>query len=188
MIKIAVFASGSGTNAANLIQYFESSRQAKVAMVVCNKPEAGVVNVAHRHRVPLVMVSKRSWQYPEMLLHTLQSEGIGFIALAGFLWKIPSEIIEAYQGRIVNLHPSLLPDFGGKGMYGAHVHQAVIVAGKKESGISIHHVNEAYDEGDVIARFTCQISETDTPDTLAKRIHELEYRHYPEVIASLLLA
>lgn len=186
MIKIAVFASGTGTNADNLIQYFSSARTAKVAMVVCNQPDAGVVQIAHRHRVPLVMVSKRSWEFPEMLLHTLQSEGIGFIALAGFLWKIPTAIIQAYSGKLVNLHPSLLPDFGGKGMFGHHVHEAVLKAGKKESGISIHHVNEAYDEGAIIAQFKCPVWVTDDPQTLATRIHELEHRHYPEVIAELL--
>lgn len=186
MIKIAVFASGSGTNADNLIRYFSGKRQAKVAMVVCNKPEAGVVQIAHHHRVPLVMVSKRSWQYPEMLLHTLQSEGIDFIALAGFLWKIPSPIIQAYSGKIVNIHPALLPEFGGKGMFGSHVHEAVLQAGKSISGITIHHVNEAYDKGAVIEQFSCVVLSTDTPSTLATRIHELEYQHYPEVIASML--
>ncbi len=186
MIKIAVFASGSGTNADNLIKYFTGKRQAKVAMIVCNKPEAGVVQIAHTHRVPLVMVSKRSWQYPEMLLHTLKSEGIDFIALAGFLWKIPLAIIQAYTSNIVNLHPSLLPEFGGKGMYGAHVHEAVIQAGRTTSGITIHQVNEAYDEGAILAQFTCPVFDTDTPASLAARIHELEYQHYPEVIASLL--
>ncbi len=185
MKKIAVFASGSGSNAERLYEYFKGSTVAKVTMIVCNKPDAGVVARAHRLRIPLVLISKRSFYESDSLLYTLRQEGIDFIALAGFLWLIPDYLIEAYPGKMVNIHPALLPAYGGKGMYGHKVHEGVIQNGEKESGITIHLVNAHYDEGAVIAQFKTAISPTDTADTLAEKIHLLEHRHYPEVVATL---
>ncbi|MFN3530723.1 MAG: phosphoribosylglycinamide formyltransferase [Bacteroidia bacterium] len=187
MIKIALFASGSGTNVENIYQQFKGRNDLKVAMVVCNNPEAYVCSRARNLRIPLTLVSQRSLADGHSLLHILQQEGIQFIALAGFLKLVPSEIIEAYRGRIINLHPALLPKFGGKGMYGNKVHEAVLAAGEKESGITIHQVNEAYDEGSIVAQFRCPVYPIDTVESLAHRVHSLEYEHYPRTIAELAL-
>ncbi len=186
MKKIAVFASGSGSNAERLYDYFKNSPVARVSMVVCNKPEAGVVARAHRLRLPLVMISRRSFYESDSLLYTLRQEGIDFIALAGFLWLIPDYLIEAYGNRMVNLHPALLPAYGGKGMYGRKVHQAVLAAGEKETGITIHAVNGAYDEGQILAQFRFKIAPNETVESLESRIHALEHQHYPEVVEQLL--
>ncbi|MDP2188685.1 MAG: phosphoribosylglycinamide formyltransferase [Sphingobacteriaceae bacterium] len=188
MIKIALFASGSGSNVENIYHYFKGHPQVKVAMVVCNKPDAYVTTRARNLRIPLTLVSKRSLEDTGSLLYILQQEGIDFIALAGFLWLVPTEITAAYAGKIVNIHPALLPKHGGKGMYGARVHAAVLAAKEKESGITIHHVNEAYDEGAVIAQFSCPVYPIDTADSLGQRVHALEYEHYPRVIESLCTA
>lgn len=184
--SIAIFASGSGSNAENIVQYFRKTRTAKVGLIVCNNPEAGVIERAKRLRIPLVMMSKRAYNYPSLLLSTLQTEEIDFIVLAGFLWKISPEIIQAFEGKIVNIHPSLLPKFGGKGMYGNRVHTAVIDAGEQESGITIHHVNEHYDEGAVIFQAKSTVDSHDTADSLAEKIHALEFEHFPKIIEQLL--
>lgn len=184
--SIAIFASGSGSNAENIIQYFRKTRTAKVGLIVCNNPEAGVIERAKRLRIPLVMMSKRAYNDAGLLLSTLKTEEIDFIALAGFLWKINPEIIQAFQGKIVNIHPSLLPKFGGKGMYGTRVHSAVLEAGETESGITIHHVNEHYDEGAVIFQAKTEVSSNETADSLAEKIHALEFEHFPKVIEQLL--
>jgi phosphoribosylglycinamide formyltransferase 1 len=186
MIRIALFASGSGSNVENIYQYFKGHPRVKVAMVICNKPDAYVTTRARQLRIPLTLVSKRSLQDPGSLLYILQQEGIDFIALAGYLWLVPADIIAAYPGRIVNLHPALLPKFGGKGMYGDRVHAAVLAAGERESGITIHQVNEAYDEGAVVAQFSCPVYPIDTVESLAQRIHQLEYAHYPRVIEEVI--
>lgn len=182
MIKIALFASGSGSNVENIYHYFKGHSQVKVAMVVCNKPDAYVTTRARNLRLPLTLVSKRSLQDQGSLLYILEQEGIDFIVLAGFLWLVPTEITAAYAGKIINIHPALLPKYGGKGMYGDKVHAAVLAAGEKESGITIHHVNEAYDEGAVIAQFRCPVYPIDTVESLGQRVHSLEYEHYPKVI------
>lgn len=187
MKRIAIFASGSGSNAENLYHYFKNSAEAKVAMIVCNNPEAYVCTRARNLRIPLTLVSKRSMN-DGSLTYILQQEGIDFIVLAGFLQLVPADLIAAYAGKIVNVHPALLPKFGGKGMYGDKVHAAVLLAGEKESGITIHQVNEHYDEGQIIAQFRCPVYPIDTPESLAQRIHSLEYAHYPEVISSLIAA
>ena len=182
MIKIAVFASGSGSNAENLYHYFAKHPDIRVGMIVSSNAEAGVCERARRLRIPLVLVSKRVWQVPEMLMFTLQKESIDFIVLAGFLWKIPSALIDAYPNRIVNIHPSLLPLHGGQGMYGMRVHRAVIAAADTQSGISIHYVNEAYDEGAIIEQIACPVNKGDDEEQLAERIHQLEYIHFPPCI------
>lgn len=186
MKKIAVFASGSGSNAEALVHFFKDRKDARVAMIVCNNPQAGVVERAHRLRIPLVMVSKRVLYEDQSLLYTLRQEGIDALVLAGFLWLVPAYLIQAYPQRIVNLHPALLPAFGGKGMYGIKVHEAVIAAGEKESGISIHLVNEHYDKGQLLAQFRTPIAAGETVESLAEKIHQLEHRHFPETVATWL--
>lgn len=183
MKKIAVFASGSGSNAERLVDFFKSRTDAKVTMIVCNKPDAGVVARAHRLRIPLVIISKRSFYESDSLLYTLKQEGIDAIILAGFLWLIPGYLIAAYEGRMLNLHPALLPAYGGKGMYGHKVHEAVIANNESKSGITIHLVNAEYDKGQILAQFETPIVTGETADSLAEKIHQLEHVHLPEVVA-----
>lgn len=186
MKKIAIFASGSGSNAENLAQYFKKNKKIKIALIVCNNPKAGVIERANRLKIPVVLISNRSLNESSLLLKTLKSEGIDLLVLAGFLKRIPENLILAFPKAIVNLHPSLLPKFGGKGMYGDKVHQAVVQAKEKESGISIHFVDAQYDTGELIEQIRIPISENETPENLAKKIHQLEYEHYPKVIENLI--
>ena len=186
MKNIAVFASGSGTNAENLIRFFRTKPGKQVSLVLSNKREAGVLQRAENLNVQTFVFDRTNLYDSEEVLDILRTHKIDFIALAGFLWLIPASLIRAYPGRIVNIHPALLPGYGGKGMYGKRVHQAVIENGESRSGITIHYVNEKYDNGDVIFQATCEVKETDTPESLAERIHRLEYAHYPEVIDELL--
>jgi phosphoribosylglycinamide formyltransferase-1 len=164
------------------MQYFRYSQAAKVALVVCNKPGAGVLDKAEKAGVPTLLIEKERFFRGDAYLPELEAAGIGFVVLAGFLWKIPQPLIDAYPRRIVNIHPALLPKYGGKGMYGNNVHEAVILNGEMESGISIHYVDEHYDSGDVIFQTACPILPGDTADALANRIHQLEHLHYPRVI------
>jgi phosphoribosylglycinamide formyltransferase 1 len=181
-LNIAIFASGTGTNADAIMQYFRDSQAAKVALVVCNKPGAAVLDKAEKAGVPTLLIEKERFFRGDAYLPELEAAGIGFVVLAGFLWKIPQPLIDAYPRRIVNIHPALLPKYGGKGMYGNNVHEAVILNGEMESGISIHYVDEHYDSGDVIFQTACPILPGDTADALANRIHQLEHLHYPRVI------
>ncbi len=181
-IRVAIFASGAGSNAEKII----TSSRSGVALIVCNKPGAGVLSIAAKAGIPSLLIEKERFFNGDHYLPELKEQQIDFIVLAGFLWKLPPALIKAYPGRIINIHPALLPKFGGKGMYGHHVHEAVISAGETESGISIHYVDELYDHGKIIFQATCRVDKTDTPDSLAKKIHELEHRHYPRVIAELL--
>ncbi len=186
MKHIAVFASGSGTNAENLIKYFSTSDKARVNLVLSNNPQAGVIRRAHRLAVPVIVFGRRHLYDTGFVMRSLQENNVDFIVLAGFLWLIPGKIIEAYRGRIVNIHPALLPDFGGKGMYGDRVHQAVLESGRRQSGITIHYVNEQYDQGDIIFQATCPVLPGDTVETLAQRVHQLEYEHYPRIVEQLI--
>ena len=185
MKKIAIFASGAGSNAARIIEHFHNHKVAQVALVVCNKPGAGVIRIAEKADVPVLMIEKERFFQGDAYLPELKKSDISFIVLAGFLWKVPEAIVRAFPGQIVNIHPALLPKYGGKGMYGARVHEAVIAAGEKESGISIHYVNEIYDDGKTILQVACPIEPGDTPESLAARIHDLEHRHYPVIIEKL---
>jgi phosphoribosylglycinamide formyltransferase 1 len=185
--KLAVFASGAGSNAQKLIDYFKDSHLATVALIVCNKPGAGVLSIAEREGIPSLLLEKEPFFRGDAYLPQLRKAGINFIVLAGFLWKIPQTLINAYPKRIVNIHPALLPKFGGKGMYGQYVHEAVLQAGEVESGITIHYVDEHYDNGDVIFQTACPILENDTPETIAERIHQLEHLHYPRVVEEVLI-
>lgn len=184
--KIAIFASGSGTNAENLIRYFRLNGEGQVALVVSNRRHALVLERARSLGVPCEYVEKAAWADGKAVLDLLEERQIDFIVLAGFLLRVPPGLLSAYPDRIVNIHPALLPKFGGKGMYGDRVHEAVVAAGERESGITIHYVNEHYDEGTVIAQFRCPVLPTDTPADVAAKVHVLEYAHYPEVVAQLL--
>jgi phosphoribosylglycinamide formyltransferase-1 len=184
--KIAILASGSGTNAENLIRYFADNPGISIHLVLSNKKDAYVLKRAEKHNIPTMVFSRQDFYETGLVLEKLQSEGIDFIVLAGFLWLIPEDIIRAFPNKIVNIHPALLPKYGGKGMYGSHVHEAVLNNKDKESGISIHYVNEKYDEGAIIFQARCPVLPDDTTDSLAERIHRLEYKHYPEVIKGLL--
>jgi phosphoribosylglycinamide formyltransferase-1 len=185
LLDIAVFASGAGSNAEKIIQHFKNSTLARVSLVVCNKPGAGVLAIAEREDVPTLLIEKKKFN-EEGYLQELKQASVDFIALAGFLWKIPHPLVDAYRHRIVNIHPALLPKYGGKGMYGQYVHESVLNAGEVESGITIHYVDEHYDNGDVIFQTGCPVLDTDTHETLANRIHVLEHMHYPIVIEELL--
>jgi phosphoribosylglycinamide formyltransferase 1 len=185
-VNIAVFASGTGSNAEQIIRYFTDDPTATVALVVCNKPGAGVLSIAERAGVPTLLIEKERFFRGDAYLPELQAHGIGFIVLAGFLWKVPQALIAAYPRRIVNIHPALLPKYGGKGMYGNTVHETVILNGEVESGISIHYVDEHYDNGDIIFQTGCPVLPGDTAATLAARIHQLEHLHYPRVIEQVI--
>ena len=187
MKKIAKFASGSGSNAENIIQYFAQKPQFCVKSVFCNVPDAYVLERAKKYRIPSFVFNREEFRNPDKVFRQLQEQEIDFIVLAGFLWLMPSFITAAWPNKIVNIHPALLPAYGGKGMYGHHVHEAVIAAGEKESGITIHYVNDHYDQGAIIFQAKCPVLPTDTPDDLAARVHELEYRYFPQIIAETIL-
>ncbi len=184
--KVAIFASGAGSNAKKIIGHFKNSPSVKISLIVCNKPGAGVLTIAETNSIPTLLIEKEQFFRGNAYVEELKDQGIDFIVLAGFLWKIPLLLIKAFPQRIVNIHPALLPKYGGKGMYGHYVHEAVIDNKERESGISIHYVDELYDHGKLIFQATCEVLPTDSPDSLAERIHGLEHKHYPEVIETLL--
>ncbi len=186
--RLAIFASGAGSNAAKIIAHFEQHPTIKIALIVCNKPGAGVLTIASNNQIPVLMIEKDPFLKGDAYTAELAANTIDFIVLAGFLWKIPAALIEAYPNKMVNIHPALLPKYGGKGMYGAKVHEAVIAAGEKESGITIHWVNEHYDEGGIIFQAACSIDPLDTADSLANKIHALEHLHFPMQLERLLTA
>lgn len=187
MKKLAIFVSGSGTNMQRIANYFKNHPQIEVSLVVCNNPDAGAIARAESLGIPLMMIDKKSFKNPEPLTAELFKKQIDWIILAGFLWLIPKVLIQAYPNKIVNIHPALLPAYGGKGMYGEKVHQAVIQNGEKQSGITIHFVNEHYDAGAIIFQQQLELQADETPESLAQRIHELEYKYYPEVIEKVVL-
>lgn len=184
--KLAIFVSGTGSNARRIIEYFQDDPEVEVALLISNKAKAPALEMAAEHGLETLVLQRAPFYEDEKLLHTLQEKGITFLILAGFLWLIPTYLIKAYPDRIVNIHPALLPKYGGKGMYGKHVHRAVIEAGEKESGITIHYVNERYDEGNIIFQARCEVRPDDSPESLARRVQQLEHRYFPEIIASLL--
>ena len=184
MDNIAIFASGSGSNAENIIRYFNGGNTATVKLVICNKENAKVLERAEELNVPSVVISKEELvsENPQKLLALLEEYHINIIVLAGYLLKIPQILTTKYKGRIMNIHPALLPKFGGKGMYGMNVHKAVIEAGENESGITIHLVDAVYDNGKILFQASCPVIPTDTPESLADKIHALEKEHFPAVI------
>jgi phosphoribosylglycinamide formyltransferase-1 len=185
--RIAIFASGSGTNAENLINYFnKKSTLAQVVVVVTNNQNAGVINKCKRHAVPVFVISNLHFEHTDALRIFLQKNDIHWIVLAGFLRKINLDLIANFPNRIINIHPALLPKFGGKGMHGNHVHEAIIAAKEKESGITIHYVNQNYDEGAIIFQASCAIEKDETSISLASKIHQLEQLHFPQILEQLL--
>jgi len=182
---IAIFASGAGSNAQKIIDHFRDHSFVKVALVVCNNPQAGVLNIAKKETIPVLIIEKENFFRGNAYLPELKTKQIDFIVLAGFLWKLPSLLIQSYPNRIINIHPALLPKYGGKGLYGHYVHEAVIANKEKESGISVHYVDEIYDHGKLIFQTKCSVLDNDTPDSLAQRIHALEHEHYPKVIEEI---
>ncbi len=186
MKNIAILASGSGTNAENISRYFNRSADISVVVVLSNKPDAGVHLRAKGLGIPSFTFTNAEFRDGFLILRKLAEYDVDFIVLAGFLLKISDTIIQAYPDKIINIHPSLLPKFGGKGMYGDHVHQAVVAAKEMQTGITIHYVNDRYDEGAVIFQKTCPVFPADTADDVAARVHELEYTYYPGVIEELL--
>ncbi|MCD4697987.1 MAG: phosphoribosylglycinamide formyltransferase [Bacteroidales bacterium] len=185
MKRIAIFASGSGTNAENIANYLKSNPNISICRIYCNNPKAFVIERAKKLNTPVTLFSKSEFKNPEKILVQLIKDKTDFIVLAGFLWLIPVHILRSFPNKIINIHPALLPKFGGKGMYGSRVHEAVIAANEELSGITVHYVNENYDEGEIIFQATCKIDKHDTPDSLASKIHVLEYKHYPEIIQKL---
>jgi len=184
--KIAILVSGTGTNAINIIEYFEKNSVADVTLVVSNKTDALAVEKAQKKGVKTIVFNNESFKKNSKVLDYLRSESIDFIVLAGFLMRIPNDIIHAYPYKIVNLHPSLLPKFGGKGMYGNHVHKSVIEAKEFESGISIHFVNEEYDKGTIIFQAKVSVEKEDSVEVLAQKIQQLEHRFFPKVIEQVI--
>ena len=184
--NIAIFVSGSGSNCENLIRYFSGSDRVNSALVVSNKPDAYALVRAKNLGVPTAVVTKAELNDPDVMMSLLQQYDIHFIVLAGFLPLVPNFLIDAFPRRIVNIHPSLLPKYGGKGMWGHHVHEAVKAAGEKESGITIHWVTPVCDGGDIIAQYRVALSPDDTPDDIFDKVHELEMKYFPQVVEQVL--
>lgn len=187
MKKIAIFASGSGTNAENIIKYFKDNSNIQVSLVLSNKPDAYVLERAKKFQIPTFVFNRIDFYETDTVINKLKEYEIDFIVLAGFLWLVPQNILSIYPNKIVNIHPALLPKYGGKGMYGMNVHRAVKDAGDKESGITIHYVNEKYDEGAIILQERCAINPEDTPEIIAEKVHKLEYEYYPKIIEKVIM-
>lgn len=187
MKNIAVFASGEGTNAENLFNYFNNDKRVKIKLVVTNLENAGIIERAKKHKKNIQIISKTALnEYTEQIIEFLKTEKIDIIVLAGFLLKIPIAFVNAFPNQIINIHPSLLPKYGGKGMYGMNVHKAVIANNETESGITIHFVNEEYDKGEVIIQEKCKIDITDTPETLVMKIRKLEFEFLPKAVEKII--
>lgn len=187
MKSIAIFASGEGTNAENLLNYFKNDKRVKFKLIITNSDTAGVIARAEKHKKNIQIISKTALnEYTAKIIEFLKTEKIDLIVLAGFLLKIPESFIKAFPNQIINIHPSLLPKYGGKGMYGMNVHKAVIYNKEKESGITIHYVNEEYDKGEIILQEKCAVSLDDTPESLSVKIRKLEFEYLPKAIETIL--
>lgn len=180
--QIAIFASGAGTNAQKIIDHFGNNKSISVALILCNKPNAGVLNIAQKEKIPFVIMEKEKFFSGDHYLDILKEKKIDFLVLAGFLWMLPVALIKAYPEKIVNIHPALLPKYGGKGMFGNHIHEEVIKNKEKESGITIHFADEIYDHGQIIFQAKCIVEKNETAESLAKKIHELEYKNFSKTI------
>lgn len=185
--RVAVFASGNGTNAEKIFDYFKDNAQIEVALLLSNKASAGVLEKAKRYRIPSLVFNRAEFYDSDVVLQQLQAKRIDLVVLAGFMWLVPEQLVKAFPDKIVNIHPALLPKFGGKGMYGMHVHEAVRAANENETGITIHFVNQHYDEGSIISQFACSIEPNDSALEIAKKVQLLEHENYPKVIEELVL-
>lgn len=185
-INVAIFASGAGSNAKKIIEYFKTSAFIKVKLIVCNNPLAYVLKIAEQENISSIIIKKNNFFNGDSYLPELKNAEINFIVLAGFLWKVPPAIISAYPNKIINIHPALLPRYGGKNMYGNYVHEAVIESKDTDSGISIHYVNEEYDNGNIIFQKKCLIDDNETAETLAGKVHALEHEYYPQIIENVI--
>jgi phosphoribosylglycinamide formyltransferase-1 len=186
MKRIVIFASGSGTNAENLISFFNHNGRARVVLVLSNNPNAKVLERAQRLNVRSLSFNKIDFIETEEVLGTIKTSNLDLIVLAGFLWKFPEKILNEFPNKVINIHPALLPKYGGKGMYGMHVHEAVVKNKETETGITIHYVNEHYDEGAIIFQAKCKVNPKDSPEDVANKINRLEMEHFPKVVESLL--
>lgn len=186
MKNIAIFASGNGTNCENIIRYFNQSELARVTLVVCNNKKARVIERAEKLGVPVITVTKEEFTNSNTMLSVLRGKSISLVVLAGFMLLVPRYLTDAFNGKIINIHPSLLPKYGGKGMYGMHVHEAVKANKEKESGITIHYVNSDYDKGQIIRQYTTPLRDDDNAEDIARKVHALEYKYYPRVIESII--
>lgn len=186
MKRVVIFASGSGSNAENLIKFFHNSDNASVIQILCNNPHAKVLDRAKRLKVSALSFNRIAFSKSEDVLNILKASQPDLIVLAGFLWKFPEFILEAFPNKVINVHPALLPKYGGKGMYGMNVHEAVVANNESETGITIHYVNENYDEGAIIFQAKCDVASTDTAEDVAAKIHELEMKYFPKVVDELL--
>ena len=187
MTHLAVFASGTGSNARRIIEYFKEHPSIRVSIVVCNKPGAGVLSIAELENIPYLIIEKERFFRGDAYIPELQALQIHWIILAGFLWKLPAQLVSAFSNRIINIHPALLPKYGGKGMYGQWVHEAVLKAKEKETGITIHFVDDVYDNGKIIFQEKCSVEDDDTVESIMKRVHQLEHAHFPMVIEKVIL-
>lgn len=188
MVRLAIFASGSGSNAENIVNYFRESEKIRVSLILTNNPKAGVIARGRRLNIPVVVFSKHTFTSSDDILKILKAYNTEWIILAGFLWLFPGRLIKEFSKRIINIHPALLPKYGGKGMWGHHVHEAVVANKESESGITIHYVNEHYDEGEIIYQAKCSLDEKDNAHCLAEKIHQLEYFYFPKIIESEIIA
>ena len=187
MKRLALFASGTGSNAKKIISYFKEHELIEVSLLISNKPKAGALSMAREHGVPTLVIDRASFYQSTDILGILEEHGVDWLILAGFLWLVPPYLVEAFQDRIINIHPALLPAYGGKGMYGMHVHRAVHEAGDEKSGITIHLVNERYDEGAVLFQAECTLETTDSPEDIARKVQQLEHEHFARVIEKTVL-
>lgn len=181
-VNLAILASGAGSNALNIIRYFELSKNVKIVLVASNKPDAGVLQIARDYDITSFLLTKVNFILTDDFVKELHHAEVDFIILAGFLWKVPQSLVSAYDHKIINIHPALLPDYGGKGMYGQFVHEAVFQNKEKASGITIHFVNEKYDEGTIIFQSKCILDATDTPKSIEGKVRDLEMKFFPRVI------
>ena len=186
--NLAVFASGNGSNAENILNFFNASKDVCVKLILTNNPKAGIIERMSKQQFKVDVFNKEDFYDTENVLNILKENEIGVIILAGFLWLIPEKIIDSYENKIINIHPALLPTYGGKGMYGHHVHEKVIENREKYSGITIHLVNKEYDKGKILFQAKCKIGADDTPETLAKKVHQLEYQYFPQIIMNFLFS
>jgi phosphoribosylglycinamide formyltransferase-1 len=184
--KLAIFASGNGSNAENIYQYFKGRNDIEISLILTNNKKAFVIDRAYRLGIPCLVFNRDLFFKTDNITEILVHENIDWIILSGFLWLVPSSLLKAFPGRIINIHPALLPKYGGKGMYGHKVHEAVKQAGETVTGITIHYLNDRYDEGEIIIQYTCEIDPTDNPEKIAEKVHRLEYQYYPKVIDDLI--